>query len=241
MFCVHIVKNVCFFKNVFEFITANSGLTSGSKRVMTVVLLGKISNKCLVGNNIFQKDHFRSEKVSCEKIVDNVDGKKVCIINTPDLFNKPSSSDQEADSMEELKPSYEGPRVFLLILQDRRVSPEEMEMFTELKKKLGQKMVEQTIVLVNSDTKVSSNSIDKSLSFRKDFNIILNECGNKMCVYSKHTKNTELIKELMKYTEIKNQTSETDRVRYAKQLCIVTAGIELIYKYESLFLFQRDT
>ncbi len=41
--CVHIVKDVCFLKNVFEFITANSGLTSGSKRMMTVVLLGKIS------------------------------------------------------------------------------------------------------------------------------------------------------------------------------------------------------
>ncbi len=214
MFCVHIVKDVCFFKNVFEFITANSGLTSGSKRMMTVVLLGKISNnKCLVGNTIFQKDHFRSE-VSCEKIIDNVDGKKVCIINTPDLFHKPSSSDPEADSVEELKPSYEGPRVFLLVLQDRMVSPEEMEMFTELKKKLGQKMVEQTIVLVNSDTKVSSNSIDTSLSFRKDSNIILNECGNRLCVYSKYTKNSQLIKELMNYIGIKNQTSATDRVRY---------------------------
>lgn len=208
-----------FLKYLFEFITANSGLTSGSKCMMTVVLLGKIrNNKCLVGNTIFQKDNFRSEKVSCEKIVDNVDGKKVCIINTPDLFHKPSSSDPEADSMEELKPSYAGSRVFLLVLQDRMVSPEEMEMFTELKKKLGQKMVEQTIVLVNSDKKVSSNSIDTPLSFRKDYNIILNECGNRLCVYSKHMKNTELIKELMKHTESKNQTSETDRVRYVMWL-----------------------
>ncbi|XP_016302650.1 GTPase IMAP family member 8 [Sinocyclocheilus anshuiensis] len=183
--------------------------------MMTVVLLGKISNnKCLVGNAIFQKDHFRSERVRCEKIVDNVGGEKVCIINTPDLFHKPSSSDPEADRMDELKPSYAGPRVFLLVLQDRMVSPEEMEMFTDVKKKLGQKMVEQTIVLVNGDKKVSSASMDTPLSFKKGNDIILNECGSRLCVYSKHMKNTELIKELMKYKEsMKNQTSETTRVR----------------------------
>ncbi|XP_043106517.1 GTPase IMAP family member 8 [Puntigrus tetrazona] len=193
---------------------ASSTPTSGSACVMTVVLLGKISNnKCLVGNTIFQKDHFRSEKVTCEKIVDNVGGDQVCIIYTPDRFHKPSASDPEAEGMEELKPSYAGPRVFLLILQDRKASPEEMEMFTELKKKLGPKMVEQTIVLVK-DKKASSNSMDMPLSFRKEHEIILNECGNRQCVYSKQTKNNELIKELMKYKESKNQRPETERVRW---------------------------
>uniref|UniRef100_A0A8C1IEC8 AIG1-type G domain-containing protein n=1 Tax=Cyprinus carpio TaxID=7962 RepID=A0A8C1IEC8_CYPCA len=146
--------------------------TSRSKVMMTVVLLGKRSNnKCLVGNTIFQKDHFRSERVRCEKIVDNVGGEK--------------------DSM---------------------VLPEEMEMFTEVKKKLGQKMVEQAIVLVNGDKKESSDTMGTPLSFKKDHDIILNECGNRLCVYSKHMKNNELIKELMKHKEImKNQTSETTR------------------------------
>ncbi|KAL1266294.1 hypothetical protein QQF64_001969 [Cirrhinus molitorella] len=192
---------------------ANRKLTSGSKQMLTVVLLGKISkNKCLVGNKIFQKDHFRSEKSSCEKIVDNVIGQKVCIINTPDHFHKPSSSDPEADSMEELKPSYAGSRVFLLVLQDRMVSPEEMEMFIELKKKFGQKMVEQTIVLVNCEKK-SSSSMNTPMSFKKDYYTIQNECGNRLCVYSKHMENTELIKELMKYTESKNQ-KESSRMTH---------------------------
>ncbi|XP_059400787.1 GTPase IMAP family member 8 isoform X1 [Carassius carassius] len=189
--------------------------TSRSKDMMTVVLLGKISNnKCLVGNKIFQKDNFRSEKVMCEKIVDNVGGEEVCIINTPDLFHKPSSSDPEANRMDELKPSYQGPRVLLLVLQDSMVLPEEMEMFNEVKKKLGPKMVEQTIVLVNGDKKVSSNKMDTPLSNKNDHEKILEECGNRLCVYSKLTKSTELIKELMKYKEsMKNQTSETTKVR----------------------------
>lgn len=181
---------------------------------MTVILLGKNSNnKRLIGNLILDKDHFRTEKITCKKIVDSVAGQTICIINTPDRFHKPNSSDPEADRMGELKPSYTGPRVFLLILKNKMVSPKVMEMFTELKKKLGQKMVENTIVLVISEKKFSSNSIERLESFKKDNSIILNECGNRLCVYNRDMKSNELIKELIKHIEgmQTNQTSESVR------------------------------
>ncbi|KAK7120846.1 hypothetical protein R3I94_020735 [Phoxinus phoxinus] len=184
--------------------------TYGGECKMTAILLGKNSNnKRLIGNIILDKDHFRSEKNTCEKIVDSVAGQTICIINTPDRFHKPNSSDPEADRMRELKPSYTGPRVFLLILKNKMVSSKGMEVFTELKKKLGQKMVENTIVLVNSEKKLSSNSIDYS----KDYSIILNECGNRECVYNRDTKSDELIKQLIKHIEgmQTNQTSESVR------------------------------
>ncbi|RXN24523.1 GTPase IMAP family member 8-like protein [Labeo rohita] len=192
---------------------AQTGHTSEGECMMTVVLLGKnTKKKCLIGNIIFEKENFQPEKVSCEKIVDNVGGRKICIIKTPDIFHEPSSSDPEADSMKELKPSYEGPRVFLLVLQDRMVSQEEMEMFTELKKKLGQKMVENTIVLVSGERRVTANSMDRPTNFKKDYYItILNECGNRVCVYNRHMKNSELFEELIKHRESmqKNQTPES--------------------------------
>ncbi|ROL54152.1 GTPase IMAP family member 8 [Anabarilius grahami] len=187
--------------------------TYGGDCRITVILLGKDSNnKRLIGNTILDKDHFRTEKVTCEKIVDTVAGQKICIINTPDLFHKPNSSDPEADSMEELKPSYAYPRVFLLILKYKTVSPKVMEMLTELKKKLGQKMVENTIVLVNVEKKLSSNSMDKLAAFKKEHSIILNECGNRLCVYNRDMKNNELITELIKLMNSmpKKQTSESD-------------------------------
>ncbi|KAK9968609.1 hypothetical protein ABG768_002925 [Culter alburnus] len=184
---------------------------------ITVILLGKDSNnKRLIGNTILDKDHFRTEKVTCEKIVDTIAGQKICIINTPDLFHKPNSSDPEADSMEELKPSYADPRVFLLILKYKTVSPKVMEMFTELKKKLGQKIVENTIVLVNVEKKLSSNSMDKLAAFKKEHATILNECGNRLCVYNRDMKNNELITELIKLMNSmpKKQTSESDKERW---------------------------
>lgn len=191
---------------------------------MTVILLGMNSNnKRLIGNIILDKDHFRTERITCEKIVDSVAGQKICIINTPDHFHKPNSSDPEADRMEELKPSYTGPRVFLLILKNKRVSPKVMEMFTELKNKLGQKMLENTIVLVKIEKIASANSIDRLESFKKDYSIILNECGNQLCVYNRDMKHNELLEELMKHIEVmqKNQTSESVREMYVWLYCMV--------------------
>lgn len=191
---------------------------------MTVILLGMNSNnKRLIGNIILDKDHFRTERITCEKIVDSVAGQKICIINTPDHFHKPNSSDPEADRMEELKPSYTGPRVFLLILKNKRVSPKVMEMFTELKNKLGQKMLENTILLVKIEKIASANSIDRLESFKKDYSIILNECGNQLCVYNRDMKHNELLEELMKHIEVmqKNQTSESVREMYVWLYCMV--------------------
>lgn len=190
---------------------------------MTVILLGMNSNnKRLIGNIILDKDHFRTERITCEKIVDSVAGQKICIINTPDHFHKPNSSDPEAD-MEELKPSYTGPRVFLLILKNKRVSPKVMEMFTELKNKLGQKMLENTILLVKIEKIASANSIDRLESFKKDYSIILNECGNQLCVYNRDMKHNELLEELMKHIEVmqKNQTSESVREMCVWLYCMV--------------------
>lgn len=191
---------------------------------MTVILLGMNSNnKRLIGNIILDKDHFRTERITCEKIVGSVAGQKICIINTPDHFHKPNSSDPEADRMEELKPSYTGPRVFLLILKNKRVSPKVMEMFTELKNKLGQKMLENTILLVKIEKIASANSIDRLESFKKDYSIILNECGNQLCVYNRDMKHNELLEELMKHIEVmqKNQTSESVREMYVWLYCMV--------------------
>lgn len=182
---------------------------------MTVILLGKNrKNKRHIGNIILDMDHFQTETVTCQKIVGTVAGQKICIINTPDHFHKPNSSDPVADSMEELKPSYAGPRMFLLILNNKMGSPKVMEMFHLLKKKFGQKMVENTIVLVNGEQRLASNSLDIA-SFKKDSSVILNECGNRLCVYKTDTKNNELIKELKKHIDsmLKKQASETERER----------------------------
>uniref|UniRef100_A0A672L3A1 AIG1-type G domain-containing protein n=1 Tax=Sinocyclocheilus grahami TaxID=75366 RepID=A0A672L3A1_SINGR len=119
---------------------------------VTVVLLGKISNnKCLVGNTIFQKDHFRSERVRCEKIVDNVGGEKVCIINTPDLFHKP-------------KLAQPGPDVYLLVMQLGRFTEGEREVLPHLKREFGQDVTLKTLILFTGKEKLKNRTLTDYIS-----------------------------------------------------------------------------
>ncbi|XP_056323276.1 GTPase IMAP family member 8 [Danio aesculapii] len=190
--------------------------TSGNEQMTgmtTVVLLGNDSTKKVrIGNTILDRPHFQT-KDTCERIVHIIDGQKVCIINTPDLFHKSVWCDAEAAAMEELKPTYTGPRVFLLILRGKHLSSQDMEMFSELKKKLGEKMVENTIVMV--EKKSASSSMDKHISFKSQYQAILKECGGRKCNYNREMKSAELIRELKRHTESLGnyQKSALDRER----------------------------
>ncbi|XP_051972659.1 GTPase IMAP family member 8-like [Xyrauchen texanus] len=203
----HIYEEVDTFKEksqasmVSEKIKGENIWSPGGDYKITVVLLGKNSHdKCLIGNTILEKNSFQLEKVICEKAEGNVAGQMICIINTPDLFYK-SNSNLQADLIEEMQPSYSGPRVFLLVLHEKKVSPEEKEMFTELKEKFGTKMVENTIVLVNGEKKHSSMDRPK-VTFKNDFyRQILDECGNRVCVYNNNMTNTDLITHMMGHME----------------------------------------
>ncbi|XP_051971800.1 GTPase IMAP family member 8-like [Xyrauchen texanus] len=188
--------------------------SSGGDYMITVVLLGKNSKeKCLIGNTILGSDRFQTENVICEKAEGNVAGQKVCIINTPDLFHRPSS-DQETDIVEEIQPSYPGQRVFLLVLQDSKLSTEEMEMLTQLKMKFKPKMLESTIiVLVDSEKNQSSCKMDHQE--RNNYKTVLFVCENRVYNYNKDMKNTELIKQLMGHMESmqKNRAFEPGKER----------------------------
>nr|XP_055062844.1 GTPase IMAP family member 8-like [Misgurnus anguillicaudatus] len=171
---------------------------------ITVVLLGKSNKcKCLIGNRILGKEQFHPEVVTCETNKGKVAEKSVDIIKTPYPFN----SDPMTDSIELLKPSYAGPRVFLLVLKENTVSSKEIEMFTKLKKKFGKQIVENTIVLFNNEKSIVKNDFYKQL---------LKECGNRCCLYNRYITKAQLVDQLMKYTKEmmeKNQASKSAQER----------------------------
>ncbi|XP_073730592.1 GTPase IMAP family member 8-like [Misgurnus anguillicaudatus] len=177
---------------------------ASSDEHITVVLLGKSNKcKCLIGNIILEKEAFHVQIVTCEINKGKVEDENVVIIKTPYPFN----SDPMTDSIELLKPSYAGPRVFLLVLKENKVSSKELEMLTELKKTFGQQMVENTIVLFNNEKPIIKNDFHKQL---------LKECGNRCCLYNKHMKGDQLVDQLMKYTKEmmeKNQASKSAQER----------------------------
>ncbi|KAK2870885.1 hypothetical protein Q8A67_023412 [Cirrhinus molitorella] len=168
---------------------------SGGGDKITLVLLGKNSNDTsMIGNTILKAKRFIPGKDTCTRVEEKVDDHMFCIINTPDLFFR-SLPDRETDSTEETKPLYPGPRVFLLVLTNKQLSQEEMEMFSQLKVRFGEKMVENTIVvLVNSQEKKSGEPHDQA---DENLKKLLDECGQRIYVHDKE-KDNELTKQVVK-------------------------------------------
>ncbi|XP_018951918.1 GTPase IMAP family member 8 [Cyprinus carpio] len=166
----------------------------GDCNIITMVLLGvNRDDKCLIGNSILQHDCFMAGKATYEKVVARVADQMVCIVNTPDLFYKPSP-DSIADSMEEMKPSYAGPRMFIMVLQDKTLSQEEMEMFTQLKERFGKKQLENMfVVLIGSE----ENNLRETFEADKNLKKILDECKETVYVYRSNVKSTQLVGQLI--------------------------------------------
>ncbi|XP_016404527.1 GTPase IMAP family member 2-like, partial [Sinocyclocheilus rhinocerous] len=167
---------------------------SGGGDKITLVLLGKNSNKSMIGNAILKVNRFIAGNDTCTRAEERVDNQMVCIINTPDLFHR-SHSDRETDHIEEIKTLYPGPHAFLLVLQNKQLSHEEMEMFSQLKVRFGEKMVENTIVvLADSQEKMSGELYDQA---DENLKKLLDECGQRICVHDKK-KDNELTIQVVK-------------------------------------------
>lgn len=178
---------------------------------ITMVLLGKNNDdKCLIGNTILGEKQFKSE--DCETHIGKVEDQSVLLIKTSN-----SLKSDPAWSMEEMGPLYTGPLLFLLLLQGNEVSQDETEIFNYLNTRLGNQIVKNIILLVY--TEKHSHSLDKSkVTFTKK---LLSEYENRVCCYNKDVTKTELVKELMKYTDgivQKNEPLEFARERDSLKL-----------------------
>ncbi|KAA0704374.1 GTPase IMAP family member 8 [Triplophysa tibetana] len=166
---------------------------------ISLVLLGLKNNKCMIGNAILQEDWFGAGREKPQK-VKQVEDRSICVINTPDNLHWliPAKPEELNPSYpDELNPSYTEPRLFLLVLEDNKISQEEMKILEHMKERFGENMVEHTIVvLVRGEEERSEDPYERADERLKK---ILDEFGKRICVYKKNQdmKESELVKELM--------------------------------------------
>ncbi|XP_056593260.1 GTPase IMAP family member 8 isoform X2 [Triplophysa dalaica] len=183
---------------------------------ISLVLLGLNKNKCMIGNAILQEDWFGAAREKPQK-VKQVEDRSICVINTPDnlCWPIPAKPDELNPSYtEELNPSYPEPRVFLLVLEDNKISQEEMKILNFLKKRFGVKMVDNTIVvLVRGEEEHSEEPYERADERLKK---VLDECGKRICVYKKNQdmKESELVKELMEMWDKREPNSASEEHVY---------------------------
>lgn len=146
---------------------------------------------------------FQPGKCIYQKALGRVRNELLYIINAPEFFWRPNQ-DLETNAIEAMKPSYPSSSMFLLVLQDKQLSDEEMETFAKLKERFGEKIVENiTVVLIDSkeSSEKSRDTADTSLKQ------ILHECNERMCVFRKDMSGADLVWQLLP----EKQDNEPDR------------------------------
>ncbi|XP_038592678.1 GTPase IMAP family member 7-like [Micropterus salmoides] len=183
-----------------------TGKSSGTE--VTLVLLGMAgTGKSASGNTILGKKQFRSRASSnpttteCQVAETEIDGTRVRVIDTPDIFDdeiESSVKDEHVKKCKELCQS--GPCVYLLVMQISRFSDSERNILKKLETAFGNNVQEQTVILFTrvDDLQRAKMSLQTfSRSCQTDLREIIKKCGNRCVVFENSGSDSGQVKKLM--------------------------------------------
>lgn len=146
---------------------------------LNIVVLGKSGvGKSFIGNTILGREAFETRESSSSDPVTlasemssgRVRGKRLVVIDTPDLFSSQFTHDElkrEIAAINSLSPS--GPCVYILVFTISEVGPGLDGMLTFIQKGFGEKAVDNAMGLITIDD-----------MGKKDINLIINNASKKL-------------------------------------------------------------
>lgn len=160
---------------------------------ITIFLLGTDDKcKCSVGNKIIQLDHFYPERSLYQEISLELQN---CIVTVTNIQKWHFQSLRKIQ--ERTNSSSEHPCMIVFVLQPDCVTQSDVDLLTKYQQHFGKDILENTTVLLYSDTNKRSAKADDKTS--RNLQHIVYQCQRKVCEYNTNMEPNDLMKQLMKY------------------------------------------
>ncbi|XP_053186873.1 GTPase IMAP family member 9-like [Scomber japonicus] len=178
--------------------------------------------KSASGNTILGRPCFKSKfsasslTTECEKVVGEVEGQKVAVIDTPGLFDTWNTKERTFKDISQcITYAAPGPHIFLIVIRLYRFAEEEKQTVEKIQEIFGEEANRYCMVLFTNGDLLDGVSIEEFLEEYKDLQELVAKCNNQYHMFNNKLKDRSQVSQLLK--KIRNITEKNGGNHYTNE------------------------